>query len=106
LLGFKAGINFIDHINPAFTAHDLTRGVACFQGFDRALDFHGRIPKAAQCWAHTSFLKRSAQLLGQGAQVNSKSQILRRFVDRGMVLAAPSQACHWTAPAIGMTIIA
>jgi hypothetical protein len=55
LLGFEAWVDFVDDVNPAFTAHDLARSMACFQGFDRAFDFHGRIPLAAQTGARASF---------------------------------------------------
>jgi hypothetical protein len=48
LFGFEAWINFVDHIDTAFTTHDLARGMARFQGLDGALHFHCRIPKAAQ----------------------------------------------------------
>jgi hypothetical protein len=79
LLGFKAWVDFVDHIDTALAAHDLARSMACFQGLDRTFDFHGRIPKAAQTGARTSFLKVSRAIRGQSGISQFKESDLTAF---------------------------
>jgi hypothetical protein len=40
LAGLKAWIRFVNHVETAFTAHDLAVAVTVLERFQRAADFH------------------------------------------------------------------
>ncbi len=44
LAGFETWLGFVDHINPALTAHNAAIAVTRLKGAKRILDFHSLSP--------------------------------------------------------------